>query len=348
MHNVHGGDIYSYEKIIDFSANINPFDMPNEITAAVTAAVQSLGNYPDCTCRKLRQKIAKKINCSPNDIICGNGAADLIFSLVYAHKPKKALLIAPGFAEYETALLAEETQTEYFFLSPDDDFKLSCDFEKRLLKDFDMVFLCNPNNPTGVLLEKERLIRIADICEERGILLVIDECFNEFLSFPKRYSMLDELDGRKQLVILKSFTKMFAIAGLRLGYAVSKNKELLSRVYSARQPWSVSSPAQAAGLAALEQDEFEEFSACYLNKERKYLEKELRQLGCRVFDGSANFVFFRSVAKLKEKLLKKDILIRDCSNYKGLTEGFYRVAVKKHDDNVRLLNAMRQILREEI
>lgn len=350
MDNGHGGDIYAYENgelITDFSANINPLEMPPELSEAVRSGIGTLGRYPDCSCKALREKIAECTGCAPRDVICGNGAAELIFSLVYAHRPKTALLTAPCFAEYEAALAASDAKIQYHMLSPEHDFSLTQDFEERLSPDLDMVFLCVPNNPTGSVIEKKRLLAIADICEKNNIILVLDECFNDFLEQPKAYSMLDSITGRKSLVILKSFTKMYALAGLRLGYAVSCNHALLEKMYRHRQPWAVSTLAQRAGIAALAQTEFAVRSRMYLQAEKKFLEKGLAALGCHVFAGNANFLFFYSAANWKERLLEKGFLIRDCGNYRGLEKGYYRIAVRMHEDNVRLLEAMRLVLEEE-
>lgn len=350
MDNGHGGDIYAYENggsITDFSANINPLEMPREISEAVISGTRTLGRYPDWSCKALREKLAEHLGCAACDVICGNGAAELIFSIVYAHKPKTALLTAPCFAEYERALKAADAKIQYHMLLPQDGFALTQDFEERLLPDLDMVFLCVPNNPTGAVIEKDRLTAIADICEKNDILLVLDECFQEFLDKPQESSMLDKISGRKSLVILKSFTKMYALAGLRLGYAVTCNHALIEKIYGHRQPWAVSALAQSAGIAALAQTEFAARSRIYLQAQRAILEEGLASLSCRVFAGSANFVFFYSAVNWKERLLEQGFLIRDCGNYRGLEQGYYRICVRTYEDNVRLLNAMRQILKEE-
>lgn len=350
MENGHGGDIYAYENgecLTDFSTNINPFETPPEIIEAVVSGADMLGRYPDWSCRALRKELAKHIGCNADDVICGNGAAELVFSIVYAKKPKTALLTAPCFAEYERALNAAGAEIRYHMLIPENDFALTADFEQALARDLDMVFLCVPNNPTGTVLEKERLTAIADICEKNDILLVLDECFNEFLSAPKAHSMLDGITGRKSLIILKSFTKMYALAGLRLGYAVSCNHALLEEIYRQRQTWTVSTLAQRAGIAALGQTAFAAQSRGYLQVERRFLEKELFSLGLRVFAGDGNFIFFFDAGNWKERLLERGFLIRDCSNYRGLGDGYYRIGVRTHDENVRLLEAMRLILEEE-
>lgn len=350
MENGHGGDIYAYENgecITDFSTNINPLGTPLEVIAAVASGAQSLARYPDWSCRKLREALAKHIGCLAQDVICGNGAAELIFSIVSAKKPKTALLVAPCFAEYEAALVATGADIRYHMLLPEQDFSLTADFEKALTADLDMVFLCVPNNPTGAVLEKERLTAIADICEKNNILCVLDECFNDFLNNPKAHSMMDRIAGRNHLIILKSFTKMYALAGLRLGYAVSCNHALLEEIYRQRQPWAVSSLAQRAGLAALSQTAFVAQSRAVILAERVFLEQGLLALGFRVFAGDGNFLLFYGAQGWKERLLERGFLIRDCGNYRGLGNGYYRIGVRTHDENVRLLNAMRLILEEE-
>lgn len=349
MENGHGGDIYAYENgecLTDFSTNVNPFGTPPEIIEAVVSGADMLGRYPDWSCRALRKELAKHIGCNADDVVCGNGAAELIFSIVSAKKPKTALLTAPCFAEYERALNAVGAEIRYHMLMPENEFALAADFEQALTQDLDMVFLCVPNNPTGAVLEKERLTAIADICEKNDSLLVLDECFNEFLTAPKAYSMLDGITGRSSLIILKSFTKMYALAGLRLGYAVSCNHALLEEIYRQRQTWTVSTLAQKAGLAALAQTQFAEQSGKILQTERKFLEQGIASLGLRVFAGDGNFLLFFGAGNWKERLLEKGFLIRDCSNYRGLTKGYYRIAVRMHDDNVRLLEAMRIVLEE--
>lgn len=349
MENGHGGDIYAYENgecLTDFSANINPFGTPKEIIEAVVSGTDTLGRYPDWSCRALRKELAKHLGCNADDVICGNGAAELVFSIVSAKRPKTALLTAPCFAEYEAALDAAGADIRYHTLLPENDFVPTPEYEEALTADLDMAFLCVPNNPTGAVLQKERLTVIADICEKNNIVLVLDECFNDFLENPPKYSMLDRITGRNQLIILKSFTKMYALAGLRLGYAVSGNHALLEGIYRQRQTWTVSSLSQRAGLAALSQTRFAQQSKKVLQTERSFLEKGVAALGLHVFAGDGNFLLFYGAGNWKERLLEQGFLIRDCSNYRGLGNGYYRIGVRTHEENVRLLEAMQLILEE--
>ncbi len=271
MINVHGGDIYTHKGVIDFSANINPLGTVPSVLKAAKESLENIGNYPDTQCRALRQALSEKENIDKENIICGNGAADLIFNLVLAAKPKKALLVTPSFAEYEQALSLTETEIQFYKLKEANGFKLEEDYLEYLSTDIDMVFLCTPNNPTGKTIEPRLLERIISKCEENHILLVLDECFNDFLDQPEVYSMKDKVQIYKCIFILKAFTKMYAMAGLRLGYGLCSNKALLEQMERLRQPWSVSIPAQAAGVAALAEVDLPRKTRKYIQVERERL-----------------------------------------------------------------------------
>lgn len=319
MKYTHGGDIYRYDKkLIDFSSNINPFGMPESVRNAAMAAVMSAENYPDYSCRKLREQIALREGVLPEQIICGNGAAELIYSLAYAIKPRYAVMRQPTFSEYGAAVRAAAGSGEM------------------------LEFLCNPNNPTGTLTEKEDVIRLIEECQ--GI-FVLDECFNDFLDEPERYTCVDRINEYKNLVILKSFTKMYAMPGLRLGYAITADTELIERMYGARQAWSASSVAQAAGLAACADHDTPERARSYLRNERGYMTSELGRLGLEYIDPTANFVFFKAMRGLKARLVDEGILIRSCADYAGLDDTCYRAAIKLHKENEVLIAALQRLIK---
>ena len=317
MRNDHGGDIYTYGKVLDFSANINPIGTPENVLKAAVQGVYQMNNYPDPLCRELKSAIGNMEGICKDYIICGNGAADLIFQLAMAKTPKRALLVAPGFTEYQQALECIGTEIIYYKLERERDFMLEEDFLLYLKADIDMIFLCNPNNPTGKTIPMKLLDKIIDVCNKRSIFLVLDECFNDFLEYPEEYSKKNEVIKYKNLFILKAFTKMYAMAGLRLGYGLCGDEELIEKIQVSRQPWSVSIPAQAAGIAALKEMEFPEKTRCYIKKEREYLCRCMNQMGITYWEPEANYIFFNSQLDLKELLLERNILIRDCSNYIG-------------------------------
>lgn len=336
----HGGDIYTYKNVLDFSANLNFRGMPERVRQAAKEAVDESGNYPDPDCRMLREAISAREQIPAEHIICGNGAADLIFTLVRARRPKRALLAAPTFYEYEQALVSVDCNIDRYYMREEKDFQVEEDFVEHITSETDMVFLCNPNNPTGVLTEPTLLARILRQCETCGALLVVDECFNDFLKEPERYSVKKYLEKTDSLFLLKAFTKMYAMAGLRLGYGLCRDSALLGEMKKCSQPWSVSLPAQMAGIAAAKDREFALVSREEIQAEREYLAERLRERGCRIIGSEANYIFFRGAEDFYEKCLRHGILIRDCSNYEGLSRGWYRIAVRSRRENLKLLKVM--------
>ncbi|HIZ76313.1 MAG TPA: aminotransferase class I/II-fold pyridoxal phosphate-dependent enzyme [Firmicutes bacterium] len=345
MH-VHGGDIYTYQNMLDYSANINPLGIPQRIIDAVTEGAKRSAEYPDVQCRELRKALSQSENIPQEQIICGNGAADLIFSLVLAKRPKKALIIAPTFYEYEQALRAVGCEIQYYYLKEKKGFRLQEDYLDLLTEDIDIIFFCNPNNPTGLLSNKDFLTRVLKQCEDHDIFFVLDECFNDFLDEPEEYTMKEFLSQTHQLFILKAFTKLYAMAGLRLGYGLTSNGKLLKKMKEVTQPWSVSTPAQWAGIAALKETEYVAKTKKIIKEERNYLTKSIDALGMTTYGSMANYIFLKGPKDLHEECKKHQILIRDCSNYEGLTNGFYRIAVKDRNNNRRLIDVFKQCLKD--
>ena len=345
MKNIHGGDIYRYENILDFSANVNPLGTPPSIIEAVEKSLNSIVHYPDIYCEKLREKIAAAEMVEKETVICGNGAADLIYRLVFAKRPKKALILAPGFAEYEQALCACGTEIVYYYLNHKD-FRLDETFLEALTEDLDMICICSPNNPTGAVIEPELLHKISIVCKKKHIFMLMDECFNNFLEEPEIYTLLELAKKEEHIFILKAFTKMYGMAGIRLGYGICTDSAVLEKMYEIGPPWNVSVLAQAAGIAALDEKEFTISTRKYIKKEKEKLYGELDKLGIQYWKTDANYIFFKDGKGLKELLLEKGILIRDCSNYPGLEEGYYRIAVKSDTDNRKLVETLWEVKKE--
>lgn len=355
MH-IHGGDIYTYQGMLDFSANINPLGLPKAVVQAAAAGAAQSAAYPDTQCRALRQALAQ--NEGPGwlqaaNIICGNGAAELIFMLALAAKPQRALLLAPGFHEYEQALRAVGCQIDYYYLQEAEGFRLNVE---RLLAQMraqkpEVLFLCNPNNPTGLALPRTELELLAGYCQQAGVLLVLDECFNEFLPEPEAYTLKPLLSANPQLFILKAFTKLYAMPGLRLGFGLCANAGLLAQMEACAQPWRVSTPAQLAGLAALQEKEYVAQAQALIRQERAFLLAGLARLGLTTYNSMANYIFFRAphTPRLAEvcRTQQPGVLIRDCSNYVGLEPGYFRVAVRTRPENEQLLQALAAGLQEK-
>ena len=343
----HGGDIYTYKGMLDFSVNINPFGPSEQVIRAVRDSAGLAGNYPDSSCRRLRQKLAEKKALPREFFIAGNGAADLFFSLALAEKPERALIPVPAFSEYARALHTVGCEIREYPLKREDDFRLTEDFINALERDIDMVFLCDPSNPAGQTTDRELIERIAEKCQKYGIRLVVDECFIEFLSDPEEYTVEQLTRQYPCLFVAQAFTKMHAIPGLRLGYGITSDKELLEKIQESRQPWSVSTPAQAAGTAALDEEDRVKMTRDYVRNERMRMEKALGEIGVQYIPSEANFILFSSPLDLFSLLKERGILIRDCSNYSGLGKGWYRIAVKRQEENNRILREIRSIYQEQ-
>lgn len=343
---IHGGDIYSREFEMDYSVNINPLGIPKSVREAAERGVALAEHYPDVQCRTLKRAIQAKEGVPIEAIICGNGAAELIFSLVLGMRPSKALLAAPGFAEYEQALEAAGCEISYYQLRAENDFRVKEDFLDRITDELDILFLCNPNNPTGIAYPGEFLKKVLYKCRDCGVRLVMDECFIEFMDNPGEATMRPFLEENKHLFLLKAFTKTYAMAGLRLGYGLCMDTKLLAAMERVTQPWNVSIPAQMAGTAALKETCYVEAARNLIREERRYLSENLKSLGMKVYEAAANYIFFKGPLDLKERCQNAGILIRDCSNYHSLEEGYFRVAVRTRQENEKLIQKMRQILEE--
>ncbi len=338
----HGGNVYKYKNYLDFSANINPLGTPESVRNAVIESADSCGIYPDPFCTELVGKISDYEKIKTSHIVCGNGADDLIYRIVSALRPQNAVICSPSFTEYGKALKENNCGITEYILSEKDGFNITSDFIDYLNNDTDIVFLCNPNNPTGKTVNIDLFGNIAEKCLENDIVLVCDECFMDFVCEGKNKSSRNFLNGK--MIILKAFTKIYAMAGLRLGYAVFGSDELAEKVRSNGQYWSVSVPAQLGGIVALDEKDYLLTTVEFVRKEREFLTAELSGMGLKVFESEANFIFFRSGLPLDVLLEKEKILIRNCGNYSGLGNGFFRIAVRTHEENIIFVSAVRRIL----
>lgn len=344
----HGGDWAGYraqygQDALDFSANVSPLGLPQGVANAIAAALPHADRYPDPLCRALRAKLAPHEGIPAESILCGNGAADLIFRLAWAAKPRTALVTAPTFAEYAAALESAGCAVRRHFLQAKVDFAVTDSILSFITPEVDMVFLCQPNNPTGQLTPLPLVERILRRCEACGALLVVDECFLDFLPDCDALTAKALLDS-KNLLILKAFTKLYGMAGVRLGYCLCANTALLEAMQAAGQPWAVSSLAQAAGLAALDETAYVAQARALIAQQRPRLTAGLRALGLRVLDGRANYLLFQGPETLGDALRQRGVVLRSCSNYPGLDGSWYRTAVRTGSENDELLKTLAEVL----
>lgn len=341
MRELHGGNIEAYPNVkADFSANLNPMAMPNAVRSALQNSLRHCEHYPDPDCRHLRIALTHREQCPIEWIICGSGAVDLIYRIAMAFRPQKAVIPVPTFSEYAAAFRGVGCQVEEVVLTEENDFLLTESILEKITDDTDCFVLCNPNNPTGRLVEAGLLQEIVNRCEATNTMLLVDE---SFLDFTAAKSATQYLETSSHLIVIKSFTKLYNLAGIRLGYCLTSNPQWQEKIYDAGQPWSVSIPAQAAGTAAASEVIFCKQSRSLVERERKKLAEFLTEEGVKVFPSEANFLLFYTERDLVEPLLEEGILIRDCSNFVGLGKGYYRIAVRTPEENKLFCRAWRII-----
>lgn len=354
---MHGGNIYGNEIEYDFSVNLNPLGPPKSVRDALVAALNHVEEYPDPEYRELRRGLVNYRRLAEEQLVLGNGASELIPGIIRTLSPKTCMVTAPCYSGYETALnaAAPSCRIHRIPLRAEDDFTLPENICQEIARvKPNLLILTNPNNPNGKRISANRLREIADACRTAGTVLLVDECFLA-LSGGDEDSLIHRIgeEGLPPTVVLRAFTKTFAIPGVRLGYAVCSGS-LAARIQRELPEWNLSVFAQYAGLAALEAAAPETVppgtsgymadSVEMIAQEREYLTAELKKLGLRVFPSDANYILFQSRDReLHRKLLDKGILIRDCRDYHGLTAGFYRAAVRTRRENTALLRCLRNI-----
>ena len=337
---IHGGNICHLTEMHDFSANINPLGMPEAVRRAVTDSVKACEHYPDPQCTDLIHALAEYEQIPEAQIVCGSGAADLIYRIVHAFKPERALICAPTFSEYAAALHEAGCAVTEYPLNPMRNFQPDDGLLSALSDDTDMVFLCTPNNPTGQLIPPALLHQIAEKCRKQNILLVSDECFLRFSEHAAQCSL--RLYFSEKCIILNAFTKLYAMPGLRLGYALCGSDLIAGKLRETGQFWSVSVPAQAAGIAALTASDWIPDTVRYVSAERKYLSEMLRKSGMFVYESDTNFLLVRATADFADRMKRHGILVRSCSDFRGLTDAHFRIAVRTRAENRALIAAVRE------
>ena len=349
MKDLHGGNIYRFERegkdVLDFSSNINPLGVPQKFIDIAKENFDKLTNYPDPYYIELREKIGEHNSVTKENIIVGNGATEILFLYIRAVKPKKVLLLAPCFVEYERALKSVGAQIEYFELKEKNNFYPDIQTLKKKLEGqhYDLFLFCNPNNPTGQLIKFDDVKDLAAICKKQDMKIFIDEAFIEFVENWKEKTAA--LLKNKDVFIMRAFTKFFAIPGLRLGYGISFDEELMNKLQAEKEPWSVNTFANLAGLVMLDDKDYIKKSEKWVAEEKNFLYKELsKNKNLKVYKSECNFLLIKLLTttsqEIQTKLLEKNILVRDASNFQFLDESYIRVAVKDREKNLKLIESL--------
>ena len=349
----HGGNIYAAAKrygleeknIIDFSSNVNPFGPSSAAKRAAKKALSFIDRYPDPDMRQLRTAIARYFGIKPGHVMCGNGSNGIIHLIPRVFRPKKVLIPFPTFTEYTAAVQDAGGEVVPFPLLERAGFRVDPLEMSFALKDVDMAFLCNPNNPTGQLIPKAEMLEIVQFAGQHGVRLVVDEAFMDFI---ESESIIKEAVESSHLICLRAFTKLFGMPGLRIGYAVS-DETTIAALRERQEPWTVSIPAEQAAIAVLGHWTYISKTRRLIEKERSRLLSALRILpGVETFPCAANFIFIKltsmDVPMFVDKLGERGMLVRDCSSFPGLDRSYIRIAVRTGRENKRLIKAFRELL----
>ena len=356
----HGGEVldaagksgFKREEILDFSSSVNPLGPSEKALEAAKNSFKEIPTYPDSNSNELRQAIADHFDgLSKGNVVVGNGSTELmyLFAETFMKKGDTAVIPAPTFGEYESAV--RKTGETPKFVRLDKNFNVDADVFAREMVGAKIVFLCNPNNPTSILIPTETLTGIIEEALEQDSLVFLDEDFLEFVENEKALSMINKIKAYPNLFILRSFTKIFGLTGLRVGYGIA-SEEIINVLLCAKIPWNVNCLAQAAAVAALKDEEHLRVTRELIKKEKAFLSTELEKIkSFKVFPPDANFFFIDirksglTATELKNKLLRQGILIRDCTSFRGLDEYFIRVAVKTRVENERLIEALKRTVK---
>lgn len=352
---VHGGNVYEIaekfrlklEDIIDFSASVSPLGVPEIVMQAVKSSLRKIAHYPDPDCLVFRNAAASELGINSENILAGNGTAELIYLIVRMVLPRCTVLPIPTFSEYEYAVNSIGGQIKYVQLQAGGyNFSLSIDDFCQSIRGADLAFICNPNNPTATLLGRDELREILEVGKANRCLIVVDEAYMDFVEGGSDYSLVNQILNYDNLIILKSLTKVYSLPGLRIGYAIG-SKPLIDKMKNLRDPWSVNTLAQAAGAAALKEKDYRTRLQELVWEERQYLYEEIKKLpGLKPYIPTANFLLVNTyetgitAAQLQEVLARIGLLIRDCRSFKGMGTYFFRIAVRKRSENTRLIHAL--------
>lgn len=331
--------------IIDFSSNVNPHII-SDLGKYVLEGLEKSRSYPDINYTNLRNNISDYIKVDSELIIPGNGATEIIYLLMKSIKKRLAIL-NPTFSEYGRGAKLNNLEVLDFHLKEENNFSIDLDEIQKNMDKFDSLFVCNPNNPNGKVKDLNELL---DLMVENDKLLIIDETFMEFVGEEEKYSLINRIEQTPNLFILKAVTKFFGMPGLRLGYGVTSNKQIIKNIYEYKEPWTINSFAENLSNYLFKDKEYIKSSKDYYINERKFMLEELRKISrLKVYDTDTNFVLIKlkdgEANSLKLELFEKyNILIRDASNFIGLDKSYIRVAIKSHNDNKVLIESLRKIL----
>ncbi|MBQ7562472.1 MAG: aminotransferase class I/II-fold pyridoxal phosphate-dependent enzyme [Lachnospiraceae bacterium] len=352
----HGSDLETIEQlygikkeeILSFSANVNPLGISPKLKEYLPKELSCITAYPDREYTELRKTIGAYCGCDYENITVGNGTSELISLVISNRHPKRALIIGPTYSEYEREVSLSGGTSNYFPLSEENGFLLSIqELEKELLKDVELLILCNPNNPTSSAISRASMRTVLDICKRLGIFVMVDETYIEFAKNQAEIDLIPLTATYNNLLILRGVSKFFSAPGLRLGYAITGNKDLTELINSRKNPWTVNSLAETAGKLMFTDTDYMQKTRELIDTERTYVVKTLSASpDFQVYEPVANFVLVKIKKEdldadiLFDALIRQKMMIRNCSTFPFLNNKYFRICFMEHKDNKRLLQAI--------
>lgn len=352
----HGGDLdvieqkYNIpkEKIIDFSGNINPLGISNKIENVIKNNINVITTYPDKNYNNLKKSIANYCDCSENNIIVGNGATEIISLFIKNLAPKNAIIISPSYSEYERELKNNNCNITFFDLKEEEDFLLNINNLLNIIDNtIDLIVLCNPNNPTGTAINNEQIKIILEKCK----FLMIDETYAEFSSKSENIFATNLVNNYDNLFVIRGTSKFFGVPGIRLGYGICSNNNILNKINKYKDPWSVNSIANLIGITMFSDIEYIDKTRNLILNEKNYIYKELSKIeNLKVYKTNSNFILCKILnnkitsTELFEFLIKYNILIRDAKDFTFLDNTFFRFCILSENNNKLLIEKLKEVL----
>ncbi|MGL5646754.1 MAG: pyridoxal phosphate-dependent aminotransferase [Clostridium sp.] len=355
MSEKHGANLFDLEEslgikkeeLLDFSSNINPFGASDKAKKKVIEKIDEVSIYPDPEYISLRESISSYANCNKDNIVLGGGATELIVSFVDTINPKKALILYPSYSEYEKDLKRIDCKIEKYFTKKEYDFKVDLENFKKEIKEknYDLVIICNPNNPTGFCFKRSEIEEI--ISSNENTFFMVDETYIEFTK-KEIYSSASLVDEYKNLYVIRGTSKFFSTPGIRLGYGLIGNEEIKEKIKKSLPLWNINILATIMGEEMFKDKEFIEKTLVHVKREINNLQESLKEVDyIKVYETKGNFILCeikngKESSLLYQNLAKKGMIIRDCTSFEGLDRNFFRVCILKTEENERLINALKE------
>lgn len=357
----HGGNLYKVSEkygidssmIIDFSDNVSPMGVPDSAKNSIIENVSMLAHYPDPDYKSLRGAISAYIDADYRNIVVGNGATELISLFIKVINPDKALLVMPAYSEYERELKHNDSKVNYYVLDKENNYQGNINELTELSCKYDLVVICNPNNPTGTAFDKDKIMYLLSqtIKNNADTVFMIDETYVEFTDDIEGISSVKLTEKYKNVFIIRGLSKFFSVPGLRVGYGVTSNETILNEIYSMKEPWSVSVLSQVAAEALLGDRDYIKRARDFMRQERKFILNELKKIKyLKYYESTCNFFLCESLKDgidtryIVDNAIKRFILLRDASNIKFLEDDQFRFCIKLREQNKLLIKYLNDIL----